>query len=349
MTNLDTLVLTRSDVEALLSPDACRSAVEEAFRAHGSGETPPPAVLGVPTLSGGFHIKAGLLRRSRHFFAAKVNGNFNGNAALGLARIQGVVVLSDADTGVPLALLDSASITTLRTAAATAVAAQHLARPDAAVVTVCGCGVQGRAQLVALARVRPIRNVLAFDIDRERSQRFASEVEDDPGIAATAVDDLRAATRASAIVVTCTPSHRPLLFDGFLSPGSFVAAVGADSEQKQELDAALLASVTLVADVTAQCAVIGELHHAIEAGILSLESVHAGSAKSSRVESEVVSRQTRLWSSTAPAWRFRTLLLRPRPTRQRWQRVAAQLSLSPRERGSLREGRRLACVPVYSE
>ena len=275
LTNLVTLVLTRSDVEALLSPDACRAAVEEAFRAHGSGETPPPAVLGLATLGGGFHIKSGLLRRRRHYFAAKVNGNFNGNAALGLARIQGVVVLSDGDTGVPLALLDSASITTLRTAAATAVAAQHFARADAAVVTVCGCGVQGRAQLVALARVRPIRKVLAFDIDWERAQRFASEVEDELGLDATAVDDLRAASRASAIVVTCTPSRQPLLFDGFLTPGTFVAAVGADSEEKQELDAALLASVTLVTDVTAQCVAIGDLHHAITADILSPESVHA--------------------------------------------------------------------------
>ncbi|MGZ9076241.1 MAG: ornithine cyclodeaminase family protein [Burkholderiaceae bacterium] len=275
MKNLDTLVLTRSDVEALLSPDASRAAVEEAFRVHGSGETPPPAVLGLATRGGGFHIKSGLLRHHRHFFAAKVNGNFDGNAARGLARIQGVVVLSDGDTGVPLALLDSASITTLRTAAATAVAAQYFARPDAAIVTVCGCGVQGRAQLVALMRVRPIRKVFAFDIDRERAQRFACEVGDELGIDAAAVDDLRAASRASAIVVTCTPSRQPLLFDGFLTPGSFVAAVGADSEEKQELDAALLASVTLVTDVTAQCMLIGDLHHAIKAGVLSRDSVHA--------------------------------------------------------------------------
>ncbi len=272
---LDTLVLTRSDVYALVSTDACRMAVEDAFRAHGTGETPPPAVLGVRALGGGFHIKAGLLRRDRHFFAAKVNGNFGGNAALDLARIQGIVVLADADTGAPLALLDSGSITTLRTAAATAVAAQHLARPDAAVVTICGCGVQGRAQIVALARVRPIRKVLAFDIEWERAQRFAREIADTLDIDATAVDDLRAATRASAIVVTCTASQQPLLFSGFLAPGSFVAAVGADSEEKQELDPALLASVTVVADVTDQCAAIGDLHHAIKAGVLSRDSVHA--------------------------------------------------------------------------
>ena len=270
-----TLVLTRSDVEALLSPDDCRIAVEEAFRAFGNGETAAPAVVGVRGVDGGFHIKAGLWRRGRCFFAAKVNGNFAGNAARGLARIQGVVVLSDGDTGEPLALLDSASITTLRTAAATAIAAQHLARNDASVVTVCGCGIQGRAQLIALSRVRTIRKVFAFDIDHERAEDFAREIKDVLAIDTLAVDDLRTASRASDIVVTCTSSNTPLLFAGDLSPGAFVAAIGADSEAKQELDAALLSTVTLVTDVTAQCATIGDLHHAIAAGTMSLDRVHA--------------------------------------------------------------------------
>jgi alanine dehydrogenase len=270
-----TLVVTRSDVEALLSPDDCRIAVEEAFRAYGNGQTAAPAIVGIRGIEGGFHIKAGLLRRGRCFFAAKVNGNFAGNAARGLARIQGVVVLSDGDTGAPLALLDSASITTLRTAAATAVAAQYLARQDASIVTICGCGIQGRAQLIALSRVRPIRDVFAFDVDRERAREFAREIKDALAMNTLTVDELRTASQASDIVITCTPSNTPVLFDGDLSPGAFVAAVGADSEEKQELDATLLSTVTLVTDVTAQCATIGDLHHSISAGTMSLSRVHA--------------------------------------------------------------------------
>ena len=271
---MSTLVLTRSDVEALLTPDDCRVAVEDAFRAYGTSEVVPPAVLSMRSINGGFHIKAGLLRRGQHYFAAKVNGNFGSNAARGLARIQGVVVLSDGDTGAPLALLDSISITTLRTAAATALAAQYLAKQDASVATICGCGLQGRAQLEALVRVRPIRDVFVFDVDRERAHRFATDVTEDLRVAAVAVSDLRAASQASDIVVTCTPSAQPFLFEGYLSAGAFVAAVGADSEDKQELDAALLASAKVITDLTAQCAVIGDLHHAIEAR-LSLDHVHA--------------------------------------------------------------------------
>ena len=269
------LVLTRTDVETLLSPDACRAAVEEAFRAYGCGDAAPPSVLGVSGAGGDFHVKAGFLRPHTAILCGEGERQlFAGNATLGLPRIQGVVILSDGDTGAPLAVLDSGSITTLRTAAATAVAAQYLATDDAAAVTICGCGVQGYAQLIALTRVRPIRKVFAFDSEQDRAQSFASKIARELGVDATAVDDLRAATRASAIVVTCTPSRHPFLFAGFLAPGTFVAAVGADSEEKQELDVALLASATLITDVTAQCAVIGDLH-AIEAGQLSPEHVRA--------------------------------------------------------------------------
>ena len=123
--------------------------------------------------------------------------------------------------------------------------------------------------------MRTIRKVFAFDIDDERAEDLAREIKDVLAIDTLAVDDLRTASRASDILVTCTSSNTPLLFAGDLSPGAFVAAIGADSEAKQELDAALLSTVTLVTDVTAQCATIGDLHHAIAAGTMSLDRVHA--------------------------------------------------------------------------
>ena len=298
-----TLILTRSDVEALLSPDDCRIAVEEAFRAFGNGEAAVPAITGVRGADGSFHIKAGLWRHRRPLFAAKVNGNFTRNAERGLARIQGVVVLSDGATGEPLALMDSQSITTLRTAAATAVAAQHLAREDASIVTICGCGIQGRAQLIALSRIRRLREVFAFDVKHERARQLAHEMKNALGINARAVDDLTTATRASDIVVTCTSSNTPLLFSGDVSPGAFVAAVGADSEDKQELDSALLSSATVVTDVTGQCATIGDLHHAIAVGRMSLDNVHAelGEIVAGRKPGRSATDQTIVFDSTGMA------------------------------------------------
>src|SRR5689334_6411132 len=102
-----TVLLTRSEVAELLGVDACFAAVEEAFRQLGTGTADAPGVLGFHRPGGGFHIKAGVLELGRAYFAAKINGNFGGNEALGLARIQGVVVLADARNGSPLAILDS--------------------------------------------------------------------------------------------------------------------------------------------------------------------------------------------------------------------------------------------------
>ncbi|HMA30126.1 MAG TPA: ornithine cyclodeaminase family protein [Thermoanaerobaculia bacterium] len=269
-----TLVLTRADVESLLDLDSCFAAVEEAFRQHGAGEVPAPGALGLRTAGGGFHVKAGILGGSRPLFAAKVNGNFQGNDARGLPRIQGVVVLADAEAGSPLAVMDSSAITRLRTAAATAVAAKHLARPDSKTIMICGCGVQGRAQLRALARVLAVEAVFCFDEERERALRFTQDLAPEVGFPIVAADDLRSAARASDVVVTCTPSKNPILFFGFLRPGAFLAAIGADSEEKQEVDSSLMASSTIVTDVTDQCAAFGDLHHALASGLVARGDVH---------------------------------------------------------------------------
>src|SRR6476659_4596777 len=147
-----TLVLTRKDVSRVLRMPECIEAVERGFLRHARGESIPPGVLGTHVAGGGFHVKsAGLLDAvdGRPVFAAKVNANFPGNPDRHtLPTIQGVIALFDAADGRLLALLDSIEITSLRTAAATAVAAKYLA-PDAGTVTICGCGEQARNQLRA--------------------------------------------------------------------------------------------------------------------------------------------------------------------------------------------------------
>jgi ornithine cyclodeaminase/alanine dehydrogenase-like protein (mu-crystallin family) len=271
-----TLLLGRRDVTALLGIDECIAAVELAFTLHAQGKTMPPGVLGVPSRDGGFHIKAAGLELQRRYFAVKVNGNFFQNTTrYGMPNIQGVIVLCDGDNGYPLALLDSIEITILRTGAATAVAAKHLALDDAAVATICGCGNQGRVQLRAIARVRPIQRVFAYDSDGARAERFAEEMAEEMLVEVMPVRDLSAAVRQSQICVTCTPSSRAFLGPADVAPGAFIAAVGADNPEKQEIEPALLASATLVVDILEQAATIGDLHHAIAAGVLTRESVHA--------------------------------------------------------------------------
>jgi ornithine cyclodeaminase/alanine dehydrogenase-like protein (mu-crystallin family) len=144
-----TLLFSRSDVERLLTPDECIAAVENAFRQHGLGKTQPPGILGLHAEDGGFHIKAALLTLDRAYFAAKTNTNFPHNGTRhALPTIQGVVVLCDAVTGQPLAVMDSIAITALRTAATTAVAASYLARKNSKAALICGCGQQRTPRFV---------------------------------------------------------------------------------------------------------------------------------------------------------------------------------------------------------
>ena len=271
-----TLILTRSDVGTLLDLDSCIAAVENAFRAEALGHTLPAATLGARAPLGSFHLKSAGLLGATKYYAAKVNANFPSNPAChGLPTIQGVISLHDADTGTVLALLDSTSITALRTAAATGVAAKYLARSDARVVAIAGCGVQGRSQLRALARVRPINCVYAHDVNAAAAERFADEMRVELACDVEPAREFGPKAATSDIVVTCTPSRRAFLSGRDVRAGAFVAAVGADSEDKQELEPALLAASTVVVDSVEQCATIGELHHALVAGLVHREDVHA--------------------------------------------------------------------------
>ncbi|HEV7396455.1 MAG TPA: ornithine cyclodeaminase family protein [Pyrinomonadaceae bacterium] len=270
-----TLLLTGRDVAALLSIEECMVAVEHAFKLYGEGKTQPPGILGVHARDGGFHIKAGLLELHRSYFAAKVNANFPENGKrYGLPTIQGVVVLCDAENGYPLALIDSIEITIQRTGAATGVAAKHLARPESKAVTICCCGNQGGISLRALTRVLPIEKVWAYDKDQGQAQRLASELAPELGVDIEIVADLETAIRQSDVCVTCTPSKQPFLKEAFVAPGTFIAAVGADNPEKQELEPALLGRNKLVVDVLEQGATIGELHHALDAGVITRDDVY---------------------------------------------------------------------------
>jgi alanine dehydrogenase len=276
MSSQGTLLLQRSQIAELLSLDECIAAIEDAFRQHGEGQIPAPKVLGMPATDGGFHIKAALLNKSPAYFAAKLNGNFFQNVQrFDMPNIQGLIILCDASNGYPLAVMDSIEITILRTGAATAVAAKHLARADSKVTTICGCGNQGRVQLRALHKVLSLQHVYAFDLDETRAKKFASELSQELGIEVEAATELATAVRKADVCVTCTPAKRFFLKKEYVAPGTFIAAVGADNEEKQELEPQLLASSKVVADILEQCIEIGDLHHAIAGGMMQRDDVHA--------------------------------------------------------------------------
>ena len=276
MTHRDTLLLTRSDVAGLLHMPECIDAVERAFRLQAEGKMPPAGILGMHVEKGGFHIKVATLPGSPSYFAAKTNANFPGNPkAHGLPTIQGAILLFDATDGRPLAIMDSAEVTALRTGATTAVAVRYLAKRSAATLTLVGCGTQAAAQLRAVSAVRDLRHVFVSDIDPASAARFAEQQGKALRVEIEPVGDLPRAISRSDICVTCTPSRRFIVERDWVPPGCFVAAVGADNESKQEIDPALFRSARVVVDSLDQCAAIGDLHHAIDAGAMTRGEVHA--------------------------------------------------------------------------
>ena len=290
------LLLSRSEITSLLAFPEYVEAVEQAFRLHAQGCALEPALAHVDADDGEFHIKAGGLRGATPYFALKVTGGFFHNRArYGMPNIQGLIVLSRADNGLPLAAMDSIEITIQRTGATTAVAARLLARPDSHVATVCGCGNQGRVQLRALRHALPIDRAFAWSRQAEKARSFADEMSRELGIEVTAAGGLADALAQSDVCVTCTPARSPFLRRADVPPGMFVAAVGADSPDKQELDAELVAASTVVADLREQVVRVGETHHAIARGLMRPDQVAAelgeiltGKAPGRTSETEIV-------------------------------------------------------------
>jgi alanine dehydrogenase len=271
-----TLLLRRQDVAALLTFAECIAAVEKIFHWQGESKIPASEILGIKAARGGLHVKAGFLPGDRGYLVAKVNTNFPSNPRqFGRPTIQGLIVIADAETGQPLAVLDSIEVTIKRTAAASAVAAKYLARKDSTSATICGCGEQGRAHLRALGRVLALKKIYAFDRDENAAEKFAKGLAAELSLEIEAVRDLGGAIRKSNVCVTCTPARDFLVRKEDVGRGTFIAAVGADSEDKHEIDPRLIASSKVVADSLEQCKRIGDLHHAIAQGLMRPEQVYA--------------------------------------------------------------------------
>jgi ornithine cyclodeaminase/alanine dehydrogenase-like protein (mu-crystallin family) len=284
-------ILRHDDVAAALDMASCIDAVERAFTAYSAGGAELPAViqLDVPEQGGEIHIKAGHLH-GELAYAVKIVSGFPGNPERGLPANDGVVLVFDAATGAPAALiLDRGLITDIRTGAAGGVAARHLAPARPRAVAMIGSGGQARHQIDALARVRSFGEVRVWGRDPARATAAAGDIAALPslpgGCAVTTAGSVRDAVDGADIVITATASREPLLRAEWLARGAHVTALGSDQADKQELDPGVMGAADLVvADSVAQCLRIGELHHAAGAGtvdpatVVELGAITAGTA-----------------------------------------------------------------------
>jgi ornithine cyclodeaminase len=229
---------------------------------------PPVLHMDLPEAHGEVDVKTAFVS-GLPSFALKVSPGFFDNPGLGLPSVSGMMLLLSAATGRLEALhLDNGYLSDVRTAAAGAVAARHLARHDARVAGVIGAGVQARLQMAALAKVRPLERVLVWARDGARADACADDLSERLGLEAIAVNSAERLVLEADVVVTTTPARDPLVVADWLHPGLHITAVGSDAPAKNELHPAVLERADLlVCDARAQCARLGELHHALEQGM----------------------------------------------------------------------------------
>jgi alanine dehydrogenase len=257
-------VLRGRDVRRAVSPDRAVEAVRGAFVAHARGEWQMPSKVYVTNYPAGDFRAMPAIGAGRALL--KWVTSFPGNPARGLPTVSGLVLVSDADDGSLLALLDAGAVTALRTGAAAVLAAETLGRASAGSASVVGAGVNGRAAAETfLARGR---QVALWDVDPERARAAATE------LGAEVAESLEAALAAD-LVVTVTPGHQVLLAEGTLSAGQHVSLMGADGPGKAEAAAGELARAHLFCDDWDQASHGGELAHAVDAGVVGRDDVTA--------------------------------------------------------------------------
>jgi ornithine cyclodeaminase len=279
MVRQQALLLREPEIRALLDPAGCLQAVETAFSAYARGEAELPTVINLEVTQhrGEVHVKAGYLLNGP-YYTVKIASGFLDNPQLGLPSSDGTVLVFDARTGALAALLlDNGYITDLRTGVAGAISAKHLARARAETIAVVGSGAQARCQIRSLALVREFREVRIWGRDRGKAVACIEDLARD-GLASdrrlVLASSVREAVEKADIVITVTASREPLVRADWIARGALVIAVGSDGPDKHELDVDLLARADrIVADSLPQCLLLGEIHHAVEEGVISRDKV----------------------------------------------------------------------------
>ena len=290
-----TQVFQEDAIRSVVEPDEVVDAMEQGFVDYSRGlvDVPPVGLLHFEDPPGDVHIKYGRVVGGSTY-VVKIASGFYRNVDLGLPVSDGSMLLYDSETGQLLAiLLDKGWLTEVRTGAAGAVAARHLAPPDVARVGVLGSGVQARFQLRALEPILESRSAVAWSRDRSRAGAFAAEMSGD-GWDVAVVDAPADVAAVCSLIVTATPAAEPLLMAADIRPGTHITAMGSDSVGKQELGADLLAAAdAIVADSLSQAFHHGECAAGAAAGAITeddaveLGSVIAGDTPGRRSPDDI--------------------------------------------------------------
>jgi ornithine cyclodeaminase/alanine dehydrogenase-like protein (mu-crystallin family) len=272
----EVLALSEADVRGLVGPREALECMRTGFSALYGGRVTQPAIMDLefPDADGEAHLKGAHIH-GVPYWSVKAATGFWSNAERGLPVTSGLSLVFSAETGVLAALvLDNGYLTELRTGAAGALAADLLAQREVPCAAIIGAGGQARYQLEALAGVRELGRVVVASRSRDNADAFAAEMRERLELDISVAENVESAVRDAQVVVTTTPSREPVVRASWLRPGTHVTAMGSDFAEKQELDVDVVALADVVAaDHPPVAARNGELHHAIEAGVIRLEDV----------------------------------------------------------------------------
>jgi len=270
-------LLSREDVRRALPMAKAIAAVRSAFAqlSTGQADVPVRVTLNVPRHQGVTLCMPGYLSKADQM-AVKIVSVFNDNPTRGLPLIHALVVVLDAETGAPIAVMDGTTLTALRTGAASGVATDLLARPDAETVAIIGAGVQGRTQLEAVCAVRPIRAVWVYDLSPERAAVYADEMHRMLSIPVKTATTPSEAVRQADVICTATTSTTPVCDDEDIRPGTHINAVGAYTPEMQEIPVETVLRAKVVVDQReASLAEAGDLLIPIQQGRMTAEHIYA--------------------------------------------------------------------------
>ena len=275
MRSRKTLILSATDVAGLVDIGSAMRAVEGAFREYGRGRVQMPAkiYLHLDRYGGDFRAMPAYIERTGACTLKWVNVHPM-NRRFGLPTVMAVIIVSDPKTALPLCIMDGTRVTDLRTGAAGGVAAKYLARRDSRLVGLVGCGAQARTQLAALRRVFRLEAVKVWSPERPCAARFVGEVRR-TGLAAAAARDARECVRDCDIIVTTTPSRKPIVKAAWLKRGAHINAIGADAPGKQELESAILKRAKIVVDAWEQASHSGEINVPVKKGVITKNDIYA--------------------------------------------------------------------------
>ena len=261
-------IITRKQIEFVLPAINLLPAIEDGFAAYSQGRGVVPPVGELLLDKGEVHIKYGYIE-GEDYYVIKIASGFYGNPALGLPSGNGAMLLYRQETGEPACVLfDEGYLTDVRTAVAGAIAAKYLAPQNVGRIGIVGTGTQARLQLQYLDAVTDCREVLVWGRGEEHLVHYSEEMSE-KGYNVKTTANTNDVLDECNLVVTTTPATEPLLGVAGLRPGTHITAVGSDTPQKQELDAAVLSLAdVVVADSIEQCLVRGEIHRAMQVGCI---------------------------------------------------------------------------------